>query len=216
MKKKIIAVMPAFNEEDSIRGVINNLKEYVDEIIVVDDASTDKTSEIAKKNSAFVLSHVLNEGYDKSINDGFEVAAKKNASIIFTFDADGQHVPSDIPKILNPIKDGEADVVVGIRPRKQRISETVFSWFAKRKIGISDPLCGVKSYSSRAYNQIGYFDKLGSIGTELMFNCHKHGFQIKEVNINMNKRKGEARFGSIITSNIKIFTALFKIYIKFR
>lgn len=216
MKEKSVAVIPAFNEENTIGGVVKELKKLVDDIIVVDDASNDKTLEEAKKNSAIVVRHDRNQGYDKSIDDGFKEAAKRNASVIFTFDADGQHLPSDIPKILSLIKKGEAEVVVGIRPHKPRISEAIFAWFAKRKIGVSDPLCGVKAYSVKAYNKIGYFDKLDSIGTELMFNCHKHGFRIKEVTININKRKGKPKFGNIIRSNLRIFIALFKIYIKFR
>lgn len=216
MNEKIIAVMPAFNEEKAIGQVINHLKKYVDEIVVVDDASNDKTAMEAEKNTAFVLRHDTNQGYDKSIDDGFKLAAKKNASIILTFDADGQHVPENVPKIISPIKNGEADVVVGIRPYKQRISETIFSWYTKRKIGVSDPLCGVKAYSADAYNNVGYFDKINSIGTELMFNCHKQGYRIGEIDIHMNKRKGKSRFGSTIHANLRILSALFKIYMKFR
>lgn len=216
MKGKIIAVIPAFNEEKTIGEVVKELKKLVDEIIVVDDASVDRTGEIAKANSAIVLRHDENQGYDKTINDGFIEAAKRNAFIIFTFDADGQHAPDDAPKILAPIKNGEADVVVGIRPYKQRISEKIFSRYAKRKIGVSDPLCGVKAYSAKAYDVVGYFDKMNSIGTELMFNCYKNNFRIKEVTIRMNKREGKPRFGSILKGNLRIISALVKIYIKFR
>jgi len=215
MNEKIIVVMPAFNEEKAIGKVISHLKKYVDEIVVIDDASSDNTAIIAKENTAFVMRHETNQGYDKSIDDGFKLAAKKNASIIITFDADGQHVPEDVPNIISQIKNGDADVVVGIRPYTQRISETIFSWYAKRKIGISDPLCGVKAYSADAYNTIGYFDKINSIGTELMFNCYKQGYNIKETDMHMNKRKGKSRFGSVFHANLKILSALFKIFIKF-
>jgi len=216
MKEKIIAVIPAFNEEKTIGEVVKELKRYTDEIIVVDDASVDKTSDEAMKYSAVVLRHAVNQGYDKTIDDGFKEAAKRKASIIFTFDADGQHVPYDVPKILAPIKKGEADVVVGIRPHTQRLSEKLFSIYAKKKIGITDPLCGIKAYSAEMYNNIGYFDRIKSIGTELMFNCNALGCRIKEVNINMNKREGKSRFGSVLRANIKIISALFKILIKFR
>lgn len=216
MTEKVISVMPAYNEEETIGPIIKELNKFVDEIIVVDDASTDKTAEEAKKNSAFVLSHKENKGYDPSIDDGFKEAAKHKASIIFTFDADGQHVPGDVPNLISPIQNGEADVVVGIRPREQRISEKCFSRYAKKKIGIKDPLCGIKAYSADAYKKVGYFDKLNSIGTELLFNCHKQGFRIIEINVHMNKRKGQSRFGNVFVSNFKIFSALFKIYMKFR
>lgn len=216
MKEKIVAVIPAFNEEETISGVVENLKRFVDEVVVVDDASSDKTSEEAEKKSAIIVKNKENLGYDGAINEGFKQAAKINASIIFTFDADGQHVPEDILGLIAPIRNKEADVVVGIRPYNQRISEKIFSKYARKKIGIKDPLCGIKAYSAEAFDNIGYFDSLNSIGTELMFNCHKNGFKIKEVKVHMNKRQGKPRFGSAIKSNIRIFSALLKVYIKFR
>lgn len=216
MNDKIVAVIPAFNEEETIEDVVKNVKNFVNEVIVVDDASTDKTSDIAIKNAAVVVRHEKNQGYDKTIDDGFEEAVRRNASIIITFDADGQHIPSDIPKLVNPIRNGEADVVVGIRLYKSRITETAFSWFSRWKIGVHDPLCGIKAYSAKAYQKVGYFDRLKSIGTELMFNCYTNGFRIKEVNIGINKREGKPKFGGSLKANWKIFVALCKILIKFR
>jgi glycosyltransferase involved in cell wall biosynthesis len=216
MKEKIIAVIPALNEEKTIGKIIADLKKHSDEIIVVDDASTDKTSQIARENSATVIKHQTNQGYDKTIDDGFKEAAKKDATIIFTFDADGQHNPDDIPKILNPIRENQADIVAGVRPRHQRISERIFANYSKKKIGISDPLCGIKAYDVEIYKKIGYFDKLNSIGTELLFNAHKNGYRIKEIEIEMNKREDHSRFGNFIGSNFKIIGALSRIKKKFR
>ncbi len=213
---KIVAVIPAYNEEKTIADIIKNLKKYVDEIIVVDDASNDKTYEIATLNSAKVIKHKKNRGYDKSIEDGFSEAVKAKASIIITFDADGQHLAGEIPKITEPLIKKEADIVVGIRPKKQRFSEKIFSKYSKKKIGVNDPLCGLKGYSVKEYKQIGYFDSLNSIGTELLFNYHKHGFKVKEVKINSNNRNGKSRFGNVIQSNIKILRAFFKVRTKFR
>jgi glycosyltransferase involved in cell wall biosynthesis len=217
MNNKVIAVIPAYNEEKTIGNVIKELKKYVDVIIVVDDASVDDTAKKAKNNSAIVVNHKKNMGYDKTIDDGFKQAAKQNASVIFTFDADGQHIASDVPKLIDPILHKKADVVVGIRPYKQRFAEKVFSRYAKKKIGIKDALCGMKAYSADAYKKVGYFDKLNSIGTELMFNCHKLGFKIVEVPIKMQKRQvGKSGFGNSLSSNYKMFKALIKIFFKFK
>lgn len=216
MKEKIVAIVPAYNEEKTIGHILKELNKYADEIVVVDDASTDKTFEEAKKQTAFVLEHDINQGYDKTIDDGFKEAAKRKPTIFFTFDADGQHIPSDIPRVIAPIQNKKTDVVVGIRPYKQRFSEKMFSRYSNKKIGITDPLCGIKAYSIKTYNSIGYFDKIQSIGTELLFNCHKHGFVIKEVKIGINKRDDYSRFGNFFKSNFKIVSALFKIYLKFK
>ena len=216
MKQKIIAVIPALNEENTIAEVLKSIKKFVDKTIVVDDGSKDKTQMISKENSAIVVSHDTNMGYDKSIDDGFKEAIKYNPTVIFTFDADGQHNSSDIQKFINPIIEKKADVVVGIRPKKQRLSENLFSHYSRKRIGIGDPLCGIKSYSAEAYKKVGYFDKLNSIGTELMFNCYKYGYKIIEVKVGMNTRQDTPRFGNKIKSNLRILNALIKIYFKFR
>ena len=110
--KKIMAIIPALNEETTIAAVIEGIRPYADEVIVIDDASSDNTIDIATSLGAIVVLNSENMGYDKSIERGFKEALKKGADIVFTFDADGQHSSSDIPFILKPILDDEADLVV--------------------------------------------------------------------------------------------------------
>ena len=131
-EKKVIAVIPALNEEKTISKVIKGMKKYVDEIILVDDASIDETSIIAQKEGAIVISHKKNRGYDKSIDDGFALAAKRGAMIILTFDGDGQHPPSEIQKLVDAIKKGEEDLIIGSR----FIGERSYASTPLRSIGI--------------------------------------------------------------------------------
>jgi len=210
-ENKVIAVIPALNEEGTISKVIKGVKKYVDEIILVDDASTDKTAIIAQQEGAIVLSHKKNQGYDKSIDDGFALAVKRGATIIFTFDGDGQHDPADIPKIIEPILNKEADVVVGKRPHYARIAEYLFSFIAKIKANVDDPLCGLKAYHIGVYNDIGYFDRISSIGTQLMFNAKRRGYRVVQRNITLNERDDIPRFGRRVEANWKIFKAIIKI-----
>lgn len=207
-EQKIIVIIPALNEEKTISEIIRGVKKYVNEIILVDDASTDKTAVIAQREGAIVLSHNKNQGYDKSIDDGFALAVKRGATIILTFDADGQHNPEDIPKIVKPILNGDTDVVVGKRPRHARISEYLFAFISKIKANIDDPLCGLKAYHINVYKDIGYFDKISSIGTQLMFNAKKRGFSVVQKNITLNKRDSVPRFGTKVKANWKIFKAI--------
>ena len=100
MKKKTVAIIPAFNEEKTISAVINNLKSYVDRVIVVDDFSTDKTYKIAIKSNAITLRNKKNLGPDKSIEVGLKKAKKLKYEFILTFDADDQHPHSKIPFFL--------------------------------------------------------------------------------------------------------------------
>lgn len=211
--KKICAVIPALNEETTIGGVVEGLKNnaLVDHIIVVDDYSRDKTGDIARKKGALVIRNNKTLGYGKSINNGFKKAAEINANIIFTFDADGQHSQNDIKKVINPILKNESDIVVGIRPKKQRILERIFALYSKKTIGIEDPLCGLKAYNINAYNHIGYFEKIKSIGTELMFRAADKNIKIKQVKINMSKRYDNPRFGKALKGNFKILMAMLRI-----
>ncbi len=210
-EKKVIAVIPALNEENTISEVIRGVKKYVNEIILVDDASTDKTSIIAQREGAVVISYKKNKGYDKSINDGFALAEKRGATTISTFDGDGQHNPEDIPKIIESILDGEADVVVGKRPHYTRIAEYLFALVAKIKLNIDDPLCGLKAYHINVYKDVGYFDRFSSIGTQLLFNAKRRGYRIVQRNITLNERKDTPRFGKRFKANWKILKAIIKI-----
>jgi glycosyltransferase involved in cell wall biosynthesis len=107
MKKPIIAVvMPALNEDGSIGDVLRRTKKYANRIIVVNDGSRDNTARIAKKYGAIIVTHKNNMGLGASLRDGFKKALEIKADIIFSIDADGQHVPDDIPKFVPKIMEG--------------------------------------------------------------------------------------------------------------
>ncbi len=210
-RPKIVAVIPALNEEKTISKVIRGVKKYVGETILIDDASSDNTTTIAKQEGAVVLSHKKNQGYDRSLDDGFLLAAKRGATIILTFDSDGQHNPEDIPKIVEPILKEEADVVVGKRPRYTRITERLFALVARIKASIDDPLCGLKAYHIKVYKDVGYFDRVSSIGTQLMFNAKKRGYKVIQKNITLNERSDTPRLGRRAKANWRILKAIIRI-----
>ncbi len=102
----IIAVIPAYNEERTVSGVVKKTKKYVDEAVVIDDCSSDRTGELAKKSGATVIRHKENRGLGASLRTGFEYALKKKADITITLDADGQHDPDEIPKFIEKVNRG--------------------------------------------------------------------------------------------------------------
>lgn len=210
---KITAVIPAFNEQETILRVIEGVKEYADEVILVDDGSSDDTAKIARSCGAVVVSHDRNEGYEKSLDDGFAKAAEIGADVVFTFDADGEHDPSQIGLIIEPILDGKTDIVVGRRPVRRRLSEHLFSFVGKLKAGVKDPLCGLKAYHIDVYKDVGHFDKVGSIGTELLFRAKKKGYRILQKDINLSSREDESRFGMGLKADWKIFKAILKVMV---
>ena len=97
---KITTVIPAYNEADHIEKVINKLKPYVDEIIVVDDSSRDNTYELARLAGAVVVRHIINRGQGAALRTGTQLALDRGADIIIHFDADDQFQVEDIPEML--------------------------------------------------------------------------------------------------------------------
>ncbi|MCF7981570.1 MAG: glycosyltransferase family 2 protein [Pseudomonadales bacterium] len=205
-RSRIAIVIPALNESATIALVVEAAGRY-GVPIVVDDGSDDDTAELAVQAGAVVVSHPQNYGYDVALDSGFKKAAELGSEIIVTVDADGQHDPSLIRKFIDAIVAG-ADVVIGIRSRRQRFAEHLFAWYTRFRFGISDPLCGMKAYRETVYHALGHFDSFGSIGTELMIFAAKSGFKCEQLHFRVQERAGKSRFGSIISSNMKIFRAM--------
>lgn len=137
----ITAVIPAFNEEERIEKVLEETSEYVDEILVVDDNSSDDTAKIARKYGK-TIEKDSNRGYIDSIKRGFKAA---EGDIIITLDADGEHDPSFIPKLVKPIENDEADLVFGKREEIPRFSEGVISKLTSLKVKAEDTGTGFRA-----------------------------------------------------------------------
>lgn len=203
---RVAIVIPALNESATIAGVVEAASSY-GLPIVVDDGSTDNTAALATQAGAVVVSHENNRGYDAALNSGFKKAAELGSEIIITADADGQHDPSLIQKFINSI-DAGADVVAGIRSRRQRFAEHLFAWYTNWRFGIIDPLCGMKAYRTKVYEALGHFDSCGSIGTELMIFAAKHDYRLGQIEFEVRERKGQSRFGQVFAGNYKIIRAM--------
>ena len=112
VKPRISVVISAYDEAMSIGEVITNCKAFCDQIIVVDDGSTDDTYDVAKNSGAEVVRNKKTLGITKAVQSGLEAA---DGDIIVTLDADGQLDPTDIPKLTKPIIDEKTHVVLGVR-----------------------------------------------------------------------------------------------------
>ena len=185
---KTIAVVPAHNESKTVGTVVSSLKSCVSEVIVVCDNCSDNTTEVAKAAGAFVVVRSSDPGYDAALNEGFRVAAEHGAEIFITFDADGEHDVYDVPRILSPIIEDTADIVIGERPQSRHIGEYFFALYTRLRYGIRDPLCGMKAYRRSVYDAVGYFDSMHSIGTELMIRGLRRGFRLVRMPITLHER----------------------------
>ena len=110
-----MAIIPAYNESQNIEEIIVETSKYVNSVIVVDDGSNDKTSIIVNQTDAKLIRNKYNMGKGEALKKGFLECYKYNADIIVTLDGDGQHSPSDIPSLIEPIATGKADIVIGSR-----------------------------------------------------------------------------------------------------
>lgn len=154
----IIGLIPAYNEEKTIARVVLDTLKYCDKVIVCDDGSSDYTGIIAERMGAIVIKHSQNMGYGAALKSLFEEAIKYNPAVVVTLDADLQHDPKYIPKLVEPVLDGKADIVIGARspidetPLYRRAGIKLLSKFGG--LGISDVQSGFRAYKGEIVDKI--------------------------------------------------------------
>ena len=188
---KITIGIPAYNEEKSIALIITKLKKITDSIIVCDDGSSDMTAEISKNLGATVISHKKNMGYGVAINSIFQKAKELNIDLLVTFDADGQHRVEDIEKVVEPIKNNTADLVIGSRfldkksnvPNYRKIGIKVITKITNASIKkkLTDSQSGFRAYNKQVLSQISPSDIGMGISTEILIKSSSKGLRIMEV-----------------------------------
>ena len=209
-RSRLAIVIPAYNESATIAGIVRAVLQY-GVPIVIDDASTDQTAQIAKDVGAEVVSHHSNAGYDAALNSGFSCANEIGCDFVLTMDADGQHNPRLLPVFIDALDEG-ADMVVGVRHRKQRTAEHVFALVSRLLWGIRDPLCGLKAYRIELYRSLGHFDAYSSCGTELAIYAARQSKKIAHIPLTTLDRIDAPRFGQDLNANMQIMKALFNAF----
>lgn len=191
-RPRIVAGIPAYNEEKYIAKVVLKAMRHVDEVIVVDDGSADMTAEIASRLGATVVRHPENRGYGAALATIFNEARKRKADILVILDADDQHNPDEIPKLVEPILKGEADIVIGSRflgkteqPLWRRIGVKIITWLTKKAHHLPDTVTdaqsGYRAYSSRAIQLIQPQDTDMGASIDILAQAARHKLRIKEV-----------------------------------
>ncbi len=196
---RVLIVMPAFNEEQRIGRVIADVRRAAPfaDLLVVNDGSSDGTESTAKRAGARVVSLPFNLGYGSALQTGFKYALRERYDYVVQVDADGQHEPSSVPDLVDEVRKGEADLILGSRfigpstfepafARKLGILffRTVVSLIVRRRI--SDPTSGFQALNKRVlrlYATDAYpFDFPDA---DVLIMLHRAGFKIREIPVVM-------------------------------
>lgn len=217
-----LIIIPACNEEASIKNVIRDIKELnmsVD-ILIVNDGSRDSTLEIVQGEGVKVISHLHSLGYGAALQTGYIYAASKKYKYIIQFDGDGQHDPKDIVTAISLIENDDACIVTGSRFMiKKAYKQSAMKVFAMKilriiiklatKTTITDPTSGFKALSRQTYT---YFSKSGNFppdypDVDIIIKMLRLKYKIVEFPINVKKRE----FGESMHSGLKPVVYLFKV-----
>ncbi len=202
--ERMVAVIPAYNEEMTAGGVVGQVRLFVDRVYVVDDASTDATASQAEEAGAIVIRHEVNQGIASALNSGYRAATEDNASLVVQLDADGQHDPSHLPVLVNAL-DEKTDIIIASRFLDG--SETSYSlvrrWgirffsFLTSAFGgtrISDVTSGYRIYRVSALSRIPPCPGR-HWAVEQTLTALRLGLRIKEVSVTIPPRlRGESQF----------------------
>ena len=208
---KVTAVIAAYNEAGAIGPVIQALAPQVAEIVVVDDGSKDATADVARSAGAVVLRHPINRGQGAALQSGITLALARGAEIVVTFDADGQHVAADIPRLVAPVARGEADVALGSRflgdtsnvPALRRALLKCAVLFTRMTTGLSftDAHNGLRAFSRRAAETIRIRQDRMAHASEIVSEIARHELRFVEIPITVlytdySKSKGQSALGA--------------------
>jgi len=219
-REKILILIPAYNEEDRIKKVINDVRKYASgsDILVVNDGSTDKTPEVSISSGAKVINLLFNLGVGAALQTGYKYAVQKEYQYLIQLDADGQHNPVYIPQLIKKIKEKDTDFIIGSRfltdgkfPGSfvkligNRFFAKVISMLIHRTI--TDPTSGYRAMNRKVLDffsrDIFPFDYPDA---DVILALHRAKFKTEEIPVVMNERKsGESQH-----TGLKPFYYIFK------
>ncbi len=199
----VILVIPAHNEEETIAQVVTRCRRVLPqaEVVVVNDASTDQTAKKASCAGARVLSLPLRMGYWGALQTGLLYGFRRGCSFLVTLDADGQHPPEEIPKLLRPLEKDQAEVVIGACPARGGASKKLAWRFFRLLTGIEveDLTSGFRAYNQQALALLISEELLVFDNADLatLFLLKRHGLRLREVPVVMSSRQaGESKLFS--------------------
>jgi glycosyltransferase involved in cell wall biosynthesis len=224
---RYLAIIPGYNEAETVASVIDSVREHEPtfDVLVIDDGSTDGTGEVAEKAGAMVLRHPFNLGIGGAVQSGFVFAQERGYDYAVQVDADGQHCPEEISKLLAAIrKDPSLDMVCGSRfitrdntypaTISRRTGIHIFAFILSRLVGqkVSDPTSGFRLYNRRGIGLFAHDYPHDYPEVEAVLMVHFHRLRMAEVPVRMLQRgggKSSIRSGKSAYYMIKVLLAIF-------
>jgi hypothetical protein len=226
MKKKVLVIIPAYNEEGAVGRVVQGVRDCLPEadVLVVNDGSVDLTPEKARTNGALVLNLPFNLGIGGAMQAGYKYAYEKDYDIAVQVDGDGQHDPKEIPNLIRALEERDCDVAIGSR---FAADSTGYKSSVMRKVGISifskvisiivgqqvtDPTSGFRAANRRAIRLFACDYPQDYPEPESLVLLHKSGLKMNEVAVSMSRRYcGESSITKIrsIYYVVKVLLAIF-------
>jgi len=208
-------VMPAYNEERTIGDVLDALRrEGYSKVIVVDDGSTDRTAKRARSKGAVVVSHPRNMGLGAALRSGLEAARKRGADRVVTFDADGQHDPKAVRRLLDALKG--VDIAIGVRqhlgiPLHKRVGNFGLNFITYLFSGVlTDSQSGSRAFNRKALERIKIKSNRYEVSSEIIIQARKLGLKVGEVQVKCFYTTYSKARGTTIASGVRIFWGLIK------
>ena len=194
MTERIAVLIPALNAAGTLAPVVRACRELMADVVVIDDGSSDATGLVAKENGALVLTHPVNRGKGGALKTGFAWALANGFDSVITLDADGQHLPSDIPKIIEAREQTGADLIIGSRrhlfsgmlPRR-RMANTFSAWSIAWASGtdVNDSQSGFRLYSARLLRAADLRTEGFDMESEVIVVAGRRGFRVITTPINL-------------------------------
>lgn len=202
--KETVAIIPAYNEEETIKSIIKSTKEYVDDVIVIDDGSSDNTLAISKKYADDVISHQENHGVGRAVWTGYMRSIEEEYDIVIQIDSDGQHDPKYIPQLIQVIEEEDADMVIGSRWLNKSHKEFSFirrmgiQFFTAEVnliagINITDVTSGFRVYRVSVLRDLSKPDD-HHWALRQTLEAGLKGYVIKEISVPMSSEANESQF----------------------
>jgi glycosyltransferase involved in cell wall biosynthesis len=213
MTSRVLVVIPAHDEEESLPRTLAELRAHAGgmDVLVVDDGSSDRTSAVARDAGVPVVRHPFNLGVGGALQTGFRYAMERGYQVAVQLDADGQHDPSDLARVVAPVLAGEADVAIGSRylrptgyraPHVRRLGMRLFSGLTRVAIGrpITDTTSGYRAYGRRVM-EVCQFDLPQDFpDAPLLIAFARRGLRICEVPVQMRERQAGRSFYTLSRS----------------